>query len=129
MQPASATCGSRRRSLASSGCIALREGQEMKLTNQVEEARELLEESIVRMDDQDAKIQALHDDTDDTEVEFQRALFEKFEADVKRRTETVERLIAIQRAREAIPPAEDDEGDGGDDDEAKDARKRILVGK
>src|SRR3990170_2909272 len=102
----------------------------MKLTNQVEEARSLLEEAIVRLDDQDAKIQALPDDAPDEDREFQRALFEKFEEDVTRRRETVERLIAIQRARETIPPAEDDgEPDGGDGDEGKDARKRILVGR
>jgi len=102
----------------------------MKLTNQVEEARSLLEEAIVRLDDQDAKIQALPDDAPDEDREFQRALFEKFEEDVTRRRETVERLIAIQRARETIPPAEDDdEGDGGDGDEGAAARRRILVGK
>lgn len=80
----------------------------MKLTTQVEEARRLLEESIERMDDQDAKIQALRDDTADEEREFQSALFHKFEEDVTRRRETVERLIAIQRARDTVPPVEDE---------------------
>jgi HK97 family phage major capsid protein len=97
----------------------------MKLTNQVEEARSLLEESIERMDDQDAKIQALPDDTPEEEVSFQRALFEKFEQDVQRRTETVERLIAITRARQAVPPIVEDD-DGGDGDEAKAARRKLL---
>lgn len=100
----------------------------MKLTTQVEEARALLSEAVERLDDQDAKIQALPDDTPDEEREFQRALFEKFTDDVTRRRETVERLIAIQRAREAIPPAEEDnEGGGGEEEKA--ARKSLLVGK
>src|SRR3972149_11972696 len=97
----------------------------MKLTNQVEEARSLLEEAIVRPDDQDAKIQALPDDAPDEDREFQRALFEKFEEDVTRRKETVERLIAIQRARETIPPAEDD--DSGDEGDGEGRRALLRV--
>jgi HK97 family phage major capsid protein len=96
----------------------------MKLTTEVEEARQLLEEAIERMDTQDAKIQALPDDAPDEDVEFQRALFEKFERDVKSRTETVERLIAIQRARDAIPPVEPEDTNGSG--EEADARRRLL---
>lgn len=94
----------------------------MKLTNQVEEARKLLEDAIERLDDQDAKIQALPEDTADEEREFQRALFDKFTEDVTRRRETVERLIAIQRARETVPPVKEEPKD----EEAR-ARARLQV--
>lgn len=86
----------------------------MKLTKQVEEARQLLADAIEHLEDQDAKIQSLADDSPDEDREFQRALFAKFTEDVEQRRETVERLIAISRARETIPPAEDDEGNGED---------------
>lgn len=98
----------------------------MKLTNQVEEARSLLDEAITRLDDQDAKIQALPDDAPAEEVEFQRALFGKFEDDVTRRRETVERLIAIQRAREAIPPVDTEAPARGDELAAARARIDVL---
>jgi len=100
----------------------------VKLTTQVEEARTLLEESIERLDEQDVKIQALPDDTPDEEREFHGGLFAKYQEDVSRRRETLERLIAIQKARETIPPLEDDggEGDSGDGDVAR--RVRVAVG-
>lgn len=93
----------------------------MKLTKQVEEGRQLLADAIERLEDQDAKIQSLADDAPDEDREFQRALFEKFTEDVEQRKETVERLIAIGRAREAIPTAEEvDEGSG------EEARRQML---
>lgn len=80
----------------------------MKLTNQVEEARKLLDSAIERMDDQDARIQALPDDTPEEERALQKAIFDKITEDVTRCRETVERLVAIQRARETVPPVEED---------------------
>ncbi len=85
----------------------------MRLTKNVDEARTLLADAIERLEDQDAKIQALDDDSPEEDVNFQRGLFEKFTEDVEKRREAVERLIAIQRAHETIPSPEDDnKGDG-----------------
>jgi HK97 family phage major capsid protein len=102
----------------------------MKLTTQVEEAKNLLEESIEHLDEQDVKIQALADDTPDEEREFHKGLFQKYQEDVARRRETLERLIAITRARQTIPPLEDEEeqpGDGGNGGEIA-RRVRVAVG-
>lgn len=93
----------------------------MRLTKQVDEARQLLADAIERLEDQDAKIQSLVDDTPDEDREFQRALFEKFTEDVEQRRETVNRLIAITRARETIPSVEEvEEGEGSE------ARRQLL---
>lgn len=85
----------------------------MRLTNQVEEATRLLEESIERMDDQDAKIQALPDDTHDEVRDLEASIFDKYKDETRQSRERVERLIAIQHARETIPVREetvDEEG-------------------
>lgn len=85
----------------------------MRLTNQVEEAQRLLEESIERMDDQDAKIQALPDDTHDEVRDLERAIFDKLKDEARTSRERVERLIAIQHARETIPVREETKDEEG----------------
>lgn len=79
----------------------------MKLTNQVEEAIALHDAAVGRMDDQDAKIQALPDDTNEEVRELEAAIFERLEADAKSCAERVKRLKAIQTARESIPVQND----------------------
>ena len=100
----------------------------MKLTKQIEEARGLLEEAVQNLDDQDAKIQSLPDNTRTEEHDFHLALFEELKEEVTRRRQTLERLIAISRARSEIPPLEtDDEGDEGDGGGGEGVRKRVRV--
>lgn len=77
----------------------------MKVTTQLEEARSIHQEYLERLADQDAKIQALPDDTPGEEAEFHRSLFDKIKGDVDRAAETMERLEAIERARRQVPPA------------------------
>jgi hypothetical protein len=55
-----------------------------KVTKSIEEARNLLDSSIQEMDDWDAKIQALPDDTKDEERAFHAATFERIQEDVTR---------------------------------------------
>jgi len=76
----------------------------MKLTKEITEARELLDGAIRALDEEDAKIQALPDNTSDEERDFHASLFLSLKEDVDRARETLERLIAIQEARAAIPP-------------------------
>jgi HK97 family phage major capsid protein len=102
----------------------------MKLTKQIEEARSLVEESVQNLDDQDAKIQSLPDNTRQEEHEFHLALFDELKEEVTRRRLTLERLIAIQKARDTIPPLEDEGGDdegGNGGDGAR--RARVVTGK
>lgn len=90
----------------------------MKLTKQVEEARSLLDEAIAAMDDQDAKIQALPEDVAEEERTFHEGLFEARQEDVTRRRKTLERLIAVDDAKNKVPPlAVEQEGLEADLDE------------
>jgi len=73
------------------------------------------------MDEQDAKIQALPEDTPEEERGFHAALFAKYQEEAERRAETLERLVAIQEARSKVPTHEK-----ADDDEPE-ARKQIRV--
>lgn len=88
----------------------------MKLTKQVDEAKGLLDQAIEDLSDEDAKIQALPDDVDEKEHEFHMARFDSLKGEVTRRTQTLERLVAIQEAREGIPALNDDDGDDDGDD-------------
>lgn len=99
----------------------------MKLTKQVDEAKNLLDQAIEDLSDEDAKIQALPDDVDDKEHDFHMARFKQLQADVRRRTQTLERLVAIQEARENIPALSDD-GDDDDDDDAGRSASRGVKG-
>lgn len=93
-----------------------------KVTKSIEEARDLLDKSIQEMDDWDAKIQALPDDTKDEERSFHAATFERIQEDVKRQRETLERLIAVRDARETVPAPDEGDGDDGDEPEMRHAR-------
>jgi HK97 family phage major capsid protein len=74
----------------------------MKPTTQAEEARNSLAESVDKMEDWDAKIQALPADADEKEVEFHRSAFEAAKRETARWQDTVTRLDEIDRARGSI---------------------------
>src|SRR5438477_12891591 len=80
----------------------------MKLTKHIEEAKVLLEEAIAALADQDAKIQALPEDVSDEERSFHEGLFQARQDDVNRRRKALERLIAIEEAKERVPPVGDE---------------------
>lgn len=92
----------------------------MKVTTQIEEARNQHAAAIEQMDDQDAKIQALPDDTPDEERKFHLALFEKRQEEAERWAETLERLVAIQRAKGLVPGDKTDEA-------AAEQRERVEI--
>jgi HK97 family phage major capsid protein len=75
----------------------------MRVTSQIEEARKLHTESIEKMEEWDAKLQALPDDAEEKELEFVRSCFDASKAEARRHSETIERLEAILEARKAIP--------------------------
>lgn len=83
----------------------------MTETRAVISAREELDEALKVLDEADTKIQALAPETPDEEREFHSASFERAETLVAHAREKLERQIAIQLAKEAVPPvlAEDDE--------------------
>ncbi len=82
-----------------------------QVTTQIVDAERLHKEAIERMDEQDTKIQALPEDVKQEERDFHTALFAKFEADAQRAAETLERLVAIQRAKNVVPADKVDEAE------------------
>lgn len=72
-------------------------------------AREELEDALKLLDDADIKIQALSADTPDEERDFHKAVFERAQKTVDHAGEKLERAIAIQKAKEAIPPMADED--------------------
>lgn len=98
----------------------------MKETRAILDARTELEEALKLMDESDTKIQALAPDTSDSEREFHKNSFARAEVNVKEAREKLERAIAIQKAREAIPAMGDDEPD--EQAQAEGFRKRVTVG-
>ena len=102
-----------------------------KLTKLEQDAREHYEAMVIRLDEQDSRIQALPDDIDETEREFHSALFESIQEDLARAKETWERQTAIAKARRTIPPIADDDKDDNDDkdDVRPAAREQVRVGK
>lgn len=94
----------------------------MRVTSQIEEARQLHADAIEKMNDQDTKIQALPEDTPQAERDFHLGLFGAFKAEAERNAETLERLVAIQRAKDLIP------SDGEVVEAAESQRQRIEVG-
>jgi HK97 family phage major capsid protein len=83
----------------------------MTETRAIISAREELYEALQVLDEADTKIQALAPETPDEEREFHKASFERAEKLVAHAREKLERQIAIQLAKEAVPPAlsEEDE--------------------
>lgn len=83
----------------------------IRVTSQIEEAQRNHAESIEKMEEADAKLQALPDDATEEERKFHSDYFERCKRDEKRWAETHERLVAIAEARQTIPPAADDDDD------------------
>lgn len=80
----------------------------MRLTKHIEEARNLLDMAIAALDDQDAKIQALPEDAAEEERAFHEGLFAARQEEVSRLRKSLERLIAIEEAKQKVPPLEED---------------------
>lgn len=80
----------------------------MTETRAVIAAREELAEALKVLDESDTKIQALAPETPDEERDFHKASFERAEALVSHAREKLERQIAIQIAKEAVPPVIDE---------------------
>ena len=81
----------------------------IRVTSQIDEAQRNHAESIEKMEEADAKLQALPDDATDEERTFHADYFDKCKRDEKRWAETHDRLVAIAEARQTIPPVDDDE--------------------
>lgn len=81
----------------------------MKETRAILDAREEVEEALKLLDEADTKIQGLPADASDEEREFHKNTFARAERNVAEAREKLERAIAIQKAREAVPPLGDDE--------------------
>jgi hypothetical protein len=76
-----------------------------QVTPEIDQAQQLLADSIKRMDEAETKIRSLPDDKAD-ERDLHKTLFDQYKDEARERTETVERLIAVQDAREKIPGAD-----------------------
>jgi hypothetical protein len=74
-----------------------------RITTQIEEAKKLHLEAIERMDESDARIQALPSDAPDSEATFAAEVFQRSMKEADRAAETLERLVAIQRAKTLVP--------------------------
>lgn len=81
----------------------------MTETRAVIAAREELDEALKVLDEADTKIQALAPETPDEEREFHAASFKRAEVLVSHAREKLERQIAIQLAKEAVPPVLDED--------------------
>jgi HK97 family phage major capsid protein len=80
----------------------------MKVVTQLEEARQRHAEAVEKMEDFDARFQALPEDASDEELEFFATAFDKSKGEAKRWAEQVERLEAISEARRQVAIVEDD---------------------
>lgn len=98
----------------------------MKETRQILDARDELEEALRLMDDADTKIQSLPADVSEEERDFHKNTFKRAEGNVAEAREKLERAIAIQKAREAVPPMGDDEP--GDAEQRKGFGPRVVIG-
>lgn len=94
------------------------------LTKLEREAKENYERAVEKMDEQDSRIQALPDDIDEDERQFQSALFDKLREDADRARSTWERQIALRKARETVPVRTEGD-DEGDDEGERTPRTRI----
>lgn len=84
-------------------------------TSQLEEARKRLAESVEKMEEWDAKVQALPDSADPTEMEFTRNQFQISERENLRWQDTVDRLAAIDRAKQDAAQRAESETDDKED--------------
>lgn len=101
----------------------------MKPSKLVDEARKNYELAVQRMDEQDSRIQSLPENVGDEEREFQKALFDQLRQEADDARETLDRQIAIERARRMVPALSEVEGGDGDDDDDEDAGYRISRGR
>lgn len=99
----------------------------MKETRAILDAREEVEDALKLMDEADTKVQSLPAEVSDEERNFHKASFERAKANVKEATEKLERAIALQKAREAVPPLSDD-GEPGDVERKQGFTPRVTVG-
>ncbi len=95
----------------------------MKETRAIVDARTEVDEALKLLDEADTKIQSLPADVAEEERDFHKNTFARAERNVEEAREKLERSIAIQKAREAVPPMGDDEPS-----EESGFRKRIVVG-
>lgn len=75
----------------------------------LEEARQKHAESLERLAEWDARIQALPDDAKPEESEYLKSAFEKTKDEVRRWAESVERQEVITNARQIVKPQEADD--------------------
>lgn len=101
----------------------------MKVVTQLDEARQRHDEAVEKMEDWDAKTQALPEDASDEEVEFFTRAFQTAKAEARRWADQVERLDAISEARRQITLADDDkDGDERSGSQTAPGSTRITVG-
>jgi HK97 family phage major capsid protein len=99
----------------------------MKPTTQLEEARARQAESIEKMQTWDAKSQALPEDASEEERELTRRAFDSAKAENDRWQDTVDRLAAIEEAKEAVAVRNPDTGEQ-EQRATTGERQRIVVG-
>jgi HK97 family phage major capsid protein len=75
----------------------------IRVTKDIEEARELVDKALSAMEDQETVIQAMPDDTPDETRAFQKELFESRKTDFQQAKETFDRLVALKEARDTLP--------------------------
>jgi HK97 family phage major capsid protein len=102
----------------------------MKPVTQLQEAQQRHAESIEKMEEWDAKIQALPDEADAEERAFFDKAFKAAEAESHRWEAQIERLEAMVAARRAIPASDDDDKPADDKNGTQTApgSTRITVG-
>jgi HK97 family phage major capsid protein len=83
--------------------LRLQKGTVMKITSQIEEARKLHGDSVEKMEEWDAKLQALPEDASDEELRFTKECFDKSKREAQRCAETMDRLVSIAEARQIVP--------------------------
>lgn len=91
----------------------------LRITSQISEAQRQHAEAIEKMEEADAKLQALPDDITDEERQFHADYFTRCKREAERYAETIERLVAIAEARHVVPLA-----DEGDDEPAENGEQR-----
>jgi HK97 family phage major capsid protein len=97
----------------------------MKETRAIVDARTEVDEALKLLDEADTKIQGLPADVSDDERDFHKNTFERAKANAAEAREKLERAIAIQKAREAVPPMGDDSPSESDTREG--FKSRITV--
>lgn len=87
----------------------------IRITSQIQEARDRHAEALERMEEADAHLQSIPEDAEPDTRTFHEGVFEKRKGEAARWQATVERLVAIEEARSAMHGGDEDEDDEGDD--------------